>query len=211
MNNSQKNIKNTNSSQEDWICSNCGDTNFRFRIRCWRCNTRSKEKSKRLESHDWVCVCGVMNFGRRLICMKCGRSKTDQEKNLDISTPRAGDWICTCGEHNFTRRHQCRKCHKEREKELLSKKKGDWLCESCHTHNYRSRDICHQCFHPKYGVHEIKGELKCIVCRDLETTMAIKKCGHFCLCETCGFVLTNCPICQEVYDGPRDLIKIVDF
>lgn len=195
---------------QDWTCPNCGDNNFRYRLRCWKCNTRSREKTKKLKSHDWVCVCGVMNFGRRLICIKCGRSKTDQERNISTPTPRPGDWICICGEHNFSKRKHCWKCHEEMNIHKVIEKEGDWLCKSCKSYNYSFRDICHHCNSIKYGVHEIRKEHKCVVCQEEDKSMAIKTCGHFCVCHLCGFVAGKCPVCHQPYDYNKDLIRIIN-
>jgi hypothetical protein len=207
-------MDNSNNKNGDWTCVNCGDNNFRFRIKCWKCNTRSVQKSKKLEKDDWVCICGVMNFGRRLICMRCGRSKTDQEKSMNQATSRPGDWICECKENNFTKRKNCRKCDKPNPsplKHLKSNINNDpnaWMCKQCNHPNSSSRDICQKCHSLNCDTYDVKEGSQCQVCKKQKRNMAIKKCGHYCICDICAFVLGQCPLCEDTFDITKDLIKI---
>eukprot|EP01107_Rhizomastix_libera_P002955 TRINITY_DN1516_c0_g1_i3.p1 TRINITY_DN1516_c0_g1~~TRINITY_DN1516_c0_g1_i3.p1 ORF type:complete len:176 (+),score=45.10 TRINITY_DN1516_c0_g1_i3:110-637(+) len=36
----------------------------------------------------------------------------------------------------------------------------------------------------------------CVVCMDQEMNCVILRCGHMCVCETCGKALKTCPICR---------------
>jgi|KBSMisStandDraft_5_1062788.scaffolds.fasta_scaffold466284_1 hypothetical protein len=52
-----------------------------------------------------------------------------------------------------------------------------------------------------------EGINECVVCFE-PSTHAIKKCGHFCVCEGCGLSLYICPVCRVEYDPKTDLLKI---
>lgn len=140
------NNKPFNREHNDWDCQKCGFINFGCRVKCMKCNWKSKEKTKQLRYNDWLCICGVSNFARRLSCLKCGRRKTNQEKTLTKqNNPRIGDWICTCGEVNFSRRNKCWKCHNFKNEDQIIGKEGDWICYSCKTYNYSFRKECINC------------------------------------------------------------------
>lgn len=182
----------------DWKCQKCQENNFRYRIKCWKCNMRDLNKAKELRYNDWVCVCGVQNFSYRLSCMRCMRSKTDQEKLGNMSGPKSGDWLCPCGMYNFAKRQLCFSC--KAPKQNIIEKQQSWICHHCARPNYISRDICHTCNRIRYGIHLTKNQDLCQVCKERPRIIAINKCGHFCLCGTCSLIVSNCPICGILFD-----------
>lgn len=49
---------------------------------------------------------------------------------------------------------------------------------------------------------------KCCICLNMKKEIAIRTCGHLCLCLMCGNTSKKCPICRKKYDATVDLIKI---
>lgn len=83
-------------SRNDWICGECGNSNFSFRTECNRCKAPKRRNSRgppkqwsgndrragdRIEKPqqrpgDWECRgCGKMNFAKRNECFSCGAPK----------------------------------------------------------------------------------------------------------------------------------------
>ena len=71
-------------SRNDWICGECGNSNFSFRTECNRCSApkgRGKGSSKQWQGND--------------------RRAGDRR---EAPQPRAGDWECPqCGKSNFAK------------------------------------------------------------------------------------------------------------
>ena len=78
-------------SRNDWICGQCGNSNFSFRTECNRCNApkgRGSGPSKQWKGND--------------------RRAGDRR---EAPQPRAGDWECPqCGKSNFAKRNECFGC-----------------------------------------------------------------------------------------------------
>ncbi|KAI9117343.1 hypothetical protein K1719_011509 [Acacia pycnantha] len=126
---------------------------------------------------DWLCgVCQHVNFRRRDTCQRCGYDKFGgpvessstwgSNKN---SEALPGDWYCSaenCGAHNYASRSKCFRCAALRDDNGVSDhrnglgssslhpppgwKPGDWMCSSCGTHNYASREECFRCKTPNH-------------------------------------------------------------
>jgi len=91
----------------------------------------------------------------------------------------SGDWICAqCSTHNFATRNACYTCRAQ--KDIISPppknqvinsplqlqnnvmpapvqapnngKPGDWVCQSCHTNNFATRNDCFGCRQPRNAV-----------------------------------------------------------
>lgn len=78
-------------SRNDWICGECGNSNFSFRTECNRCSApkgRGRAPSKQWKGND--------------------RRPGDRREEPQ---PRAGDWECPqCGKSNFAKRNECFGC-----------------------------------------------------------------------------------------------------
>ncbi|KAK4257372.1 hypothetical protein QN277_006967 [Acacia crassicarpa] len=126
---------------------------------------------------DWMCgVCQHVNFRRRDACQRCGYPKfggPDEFSSTCGSNKNSealpGDWYCSaenCGAHNYASRSKCFRCAALKDDNGVSDhryglgssslhpppgwKPGDWMCSSCGTHNYASREECFKCKTPNH-------------------------------------------------------------
>ncbi|KAI9329333.1 hypothetical protein BDR26DRAFT_825383 [Obelidium mucronatum] len=141
----------------DWFCSTCQFHNFANRVLCKQCNNPPRQSSGLFSSPkpipgghpggmkpgDWICTnvnCRFQNFQSRMECMKCRGprpgtvapppSSTNGASSAIISpiAPGGGVVATAVGVASF--------------------KPGDWVCSSCHKHNFASRSVCMQCAKP---------------------------------------------------------------
>lgn len=92
----QKKVQTSNRTVEgDWICEGCGENNFQFRNKCYKCGeyktgggkekTGYKErtyekKEQSFKEGDWICKeCKKNNFKFRTECFACKCAKPKEE------------------------------------------------------------------------------------------------------------------------------------
>ncbi|QKF94102.1 zinc finger C3HC4-type protein [Fadolivirus algeromassiliense] len=49
---------------------------------------------------------------------------------------------------------------------------------------------------------------ECCVCEENPKDVAVKKCGHVCMCLECANKLDKCPICRKHYKFDKHLLKV---
>ena len=146
---------------DDWKCS-CGETNFRKRDKCRKC-----EKSK-----SELNGINVVRNPNENLSIEQQNKPIEQQNKPPI---RQGDWKCLCNELNFSYRSICRGCNRQRNGELspASKMENLKLAEKEDDDN----DVCVVCMEAK-TTHAISkcGHLcycakccllsnKCAICR----------------------------------------------
>lgn len=92
-----------------------------------------------------------------------------------------------------------------------------WTCHLCKVSNPNAFDQCYACHNKNIHVKDVEmsmeksesigGNIKndekkeekneCAICMDNEIMMAIIPCGHYCICEECSRLITDCPICRR--------------
>ena len=130
---------------------------------------------------DWFCPnCKFLIYGRKLACKKCG-----YKRGTIAISGRVPDEIVMPAPIRL---------------------EGDWLCPGCGINNYASRLVCFKCKRvhdsEKKEVIVTANAAECCVCTARPARVALKPCGHLCLCLECSpSVVALCPLCRgEIQD-----------
>ncbi|KAJ3134002.1 hypothetical protein HDU90_005350 [Geranomyces variabilis] len=147
----------------DWVCPKpgCSFANFASRHECMRCGTPSPLAQDTHGGSGGGSAYGGGGGGG----YGGGYGGGQQHSYRPAAEMRPGDWNCAhCSFHNFQSRGECFKCHAPRTDGQVpgpnsmgtyggarmapSLKPGDWMCNSCNSHNFRSRVECFRCRAP---------------------------------------------------------------
>ena len=64
--------------------------------------------------------------------------------------------------------------------------------------------LARECEHLKVSMLDVDAVTKCVYCCDVDSQVALKPCGHVCLCTRCfdlGVCKGMCPMCRDPYKG----------
>lgn len=147
----------------DWVCPECGDSNFARRWSCRQCNTPRPDSAEQgTEPRAPRAQREYQDRGQREYQDRGQREYQDRGQ----SEFRAGDWNCSsCGEHNYARRVRCYRCGQAapegiaRPGRTSSAVQGpqDWTCPECGDLNFARRKYCRACDTPRPGGDRERG------------------------------------------------------
>lgn len=150
----------------EWECDTCAAKNHWSRGMCFACHTPI--------TPSWLCNrCRTRTSIYDTGCRSCGslRPPVDPVDPKDIrsgkvtkkSTKKTGaDWVCEgCRAQNFSWRDRCFSCDMAKEpgaggsvwtdgstndgSPIATVNDNNWICDSCHASNFRTRTECWQC------------------------------------------------------------------
>jgi len=220
----------------DWLCPNCNFNIYGSKDSCFKCHFNRSDLGRRSEpkgrSGDWTCpTCQFLIYGTKDSCFKCNYKRSDLASSVSrsaipsvsasvipsVSTSaflpqtvnksrtKRPDWMCpNCNFLIFGSKDRCSKCNHERGS-FPNTPRPDVPIETELVPE--SVPVSESVSVPVLPASIAESNL-CVICYAASPTHAIKVCGHFCYCETCGFATNKCPLCRAPYDPDTDLMRI---
>jgi len=139
----------------DWVCPECGDSNFARRWSCRQCDTPRPDSAGQGTEPRAARDQGEYRDRGQTEYRDRGQSEFKERGQSEF---REGDWNCSgCGEHNYARRVRCFRCGQAAPEGIARpgrsssavQSAGDWTCPECGDLNFARRNYCRACDTPR--------------------------------------------------------------